>query len=232
MNEITNNNKGFSLIEMVVAVMITAIMMIGVATFMSASLTSYRTISVNSTLQEESQTANNFLGEILLEAVNIAYSDTGASDTYWLIKSMSNDEGSTKYAASAVNYDYYFFILSNNEGEDTSSLRYVKVDPADETLIGNLSCSNSNKINETGFKGTTNGSTNLYDKYIKNQITTESSSVEYKYNVVAKCVSDISIGKRTGNNLFDVKIVYEYINKSYTSQFSVNSRNKVQSTWN
>ena len=63
------NNKGLSLIELIVSVLITGILMTAVAMFISTSRNVYMTVNKSATLQEESLTVERVVSEYLMEAV-------------------------------------------------------------------------------------------------------------------------------------------------------------------
>ena len=123
--ERSNADAGFSLIEMVVTVLITSILMLAVGLFMSSSNSIYQTVGTSSKLQEESLSASNFLNEILIESVNIAYSPDSSSTKYWVVKALDNDDSadkgekdSTTGLWSTIDYDYYIFLLTKTSGQD------------------------------------------------------------------------------------------------------------------
>lgn len=228
-----SSNQGFSLVEMIVSVLITAILMLGVVSFISASRVIYQHIGTSSKIQEEARTTTNFGTEILLEATNICvadpYHDTESESTicYAVVKSMPNDEGAAKRKSDgSIDYDYYFFLYSvpdgQTAGEAVGDIRYVKVDDGDELYLQNIADSN--------LKITTMPDS-MKTKYIKNQLkVTGSTSTDYKYNIISQCVSNADVSKKNGN-LITVSVEYFFNGTRYTSNYSVHSRNTLETEW-
>lgn len=228
--ERSNADAGFSLIEMVVTVLITSILMLAVGLFMSSSNSIYQTVGTSSKLQEESLSASNFLNEILLESVNIAYSPDSSSTKYWVVKALDNDDSadkgekdSTTGLWSTIDYDYYIFLLTKASGETEYSLRYVKVKEGsaggitgDEIQLVNI-CDGNNKIDDARITDT------IRETYIDGQKNS-------KYNVIAQKISNMEI-KRVNDRLFDVSIEYVFNGKKSYSNFSVHTRNTVSDKW-
>lgn len=67
------NNKGFSLVEILVALGVSSIILLGVATFMNASGNSYRVVTAQSSLQNETQDIINYMTRMV----------QGSSDAGW-----------------------------------------------------------------------------------------------------------------------------------------------------
>ena len=68
MDNIKDNNKGFSLVEMIVSVLISAILTLALAAFMMTSRAAFMKVAAGSKLQEEALAAENFMNEIFMEA--------------------------------------------------------------------------------------------------------------------------------------------------------------------
>lgn len=225
MNEIKKSNEGFSLIEMLVSVLITAIMMLAVGVFISTSNVTFQRVTISSKLQDESSAANNFLSEILLEAVDMCVSPDDSAFKYWIVKSLDNEDGAGKTSGTDIDYDFYIFMLTNPNAETTSTLRYAKVDEADEINFKKSIADNNNIVNETQLGET------MYKKYIKNDTPGADNKYSSKYNVIAQCLTSLSITRANGR-LFNINAKYNYLSTEYESNFSVNSRNQIAEKWN
>ncbi len=87
---IMNDNKGFSLVELIVTVLITAILMIAVVAFISSSRTMYQTVNTSATLQEEAITAERVFTEAFMEAktykyqANVSLATGSVTDVLWI----------------------------------------------------------------------------------------------------------------------------------------------------
>jgi len=67
------SNKGFSLMELLVTILVSAIVTAAVAGFLSMGLNYYRRTNAETALQVESQVAELFLTELLQESENYSY---------------------------------------------------------------------------------------------------------------------------------------------------------------
>ena len=67
MKNISLNNKGFSLVEILVALGISSIVLLGVATFMRSGNNSFRVASEQTSLQNETQDLMNYLTMIFMK---------------------------------------------------------------------------------------------------------------------------------------------------------------------
>lgn len=84
------NNKGFSLVELLVSLAILAIISLAVVGFVSASTSSYRSISANVNLQFESQTVMAQLQEQLIDC-NGGVSFSSETDTLYVMDYENSD---------------------------------------------------------------------------------------------------------------------------------------------
>lgn len=77
------NNKGFTLIELIVASSVSVIVLLTLVTFVSIALREFQTVSVGTTLRNEAQIAQNQVGKLIIEAVSIKKEEsTAAYDVY------------------------------------------------------------------------------------------------------------------------------------------------------
>ena len=122
--KLINDNKGFSLIELIVTVLITAILMIAVVAFISSSRTIYQTVNTSATMQEEAITAERVFTEVFMEAKAYKF-ETGVdlysgvdTDVIW---TQSRENNPASGDASTIDSVYCFVIdKTNNE------IRYYK----------------------------------------------------------------------------------------------------------
>jgi prepilin-type N-terminal cleavage/methylation domain-containing protein len=115
------NNKGYTLVELVVTILITGMIVTIIAVFISASRTSYEEINKEAVLQQEAQMAGSYIGDIAIEASECSTdSFTVGSITYKVLCIKAPDP---EYTTGTL-YDYYFIILWE---PDTQVLRFCKV---------------------------------------------------------------------------------------------------------
>lgn len=76
------DNRGFTFIEMLVAVSILAIVMVSLAFIMSYSSRNYRNINEEVTLQTEAQIIINQMNDLILEGYNVKFDPSGELTIY------------------------------------------------------------------------------------------------------------------------------------------------------
>lgn len=79
------NNEGYTLVELVIAMMVTAIVITMVISFMSDNSRSYDYVRVNLKLQEEAQSVLNQLSDIIIEADWMKAEDVDSNRKAFLI---------------------------------------------------------------------------------------------------------------------------------------------------
>lgn len=90
------NNKGLTLVELMIAMAIASIVIGSITYFMAASTKSYRKANDEITLQLEAQTILNQLNELIIEAYNVKMNDSEKilsiyrSDMIYYIKEENN----------------------------------------------------------------------------------------------------------------------------------------------
>lgn len=205
-----NDNRGLSLIELIVTVLITSILMLAVGLFVSTSRSAYQTVNTSATLQEESLTVDRVVSEILMEAQNFGmvpdpdeetptypvYDTDHQSKVLW-IRALDNE-------ATSPTYSVYFFVYDMKDGQ----LRYCK---GAETTI------------EDTFDGITLEGNNL--------IEGQCFGTNKKYSLVADYIRDFSLKSvvprpdDTGD-LVTIECKLEYLGKEYDANIAAVTRNK------
>ncbi len=207
MNKKRLNNKGFSLVELIVVVLITSVMMLGVIAFMSTSRSAYQTVNISTTLQEESMTVKRVLSEYLMESQAFGYQqnvsvDGSMKNVLWILARETED--------NSYNKKVYFFVM---DGAD-KKLRFCK---GDSTLV------NPNVLESLNANA---------PEYIKDHCYNDGG----KYSVVAEHIESLSLtkSKRPDDSyLVCVKLKYRYPDgngKEYYDEITVTTRNKYASS--
>ena len=203
--KIYQDNKGFSLVELIVTVLITAILMLAVTMFISTSRSAYQTVNTSATLQEEAMTVERVFSESLMEAkaygleTGISFSSGGetiTADILWT-KAKENDQVSVTEDDSI-----YCFLLDKSAHQ----IRYYK-DIGDAT--GMIS----------GGHLTTAGKTKL---------ESECFGANTKYSLIADHVESMTmniISRPDGTDLVVMQVDYEYMGKTYISNLTTVTRN-------
>ncbi|MDF2943236.1 MAG: hypothetical protein K0S01_2094 [Herbinix sp.] len=119
------NNKGYTLVELIVTILITGMIVTMIMVFISVSRNSFDAVKKEAVLQQEAQMAGSYIGDIAIEASECSkgsftiISDIGVNNYKVLnIKAPDPDY------VSGTRYDYYFIILWE---ESTQILRFCKV---------------------------------------------------------------------------------------------------------
>ena len=209
MKKIKLNNKGFSLVEMIVVVLISGILMLGVIAFIQTSRVTYQKVNTSSRLQEEAGTATNFVSELLVEAIECGTKSGTyggkAIDVLW-IKALDNEPtGVTE--ADIRKCDYYFIIFEKpGAGETTGYLRYMKTPDTntDITFVENL-----------GVKSIVLPA-DFFDGYLGNQ-----------YMTICEYIKDMQVSQidSTNGRMFRVEFEFEFNSETYSASINNYSRN-------
>ena len=198
------NNKGFSLVELIVTVLITSVLMLGVLAFMSTSRTAYQTVNISATLQEESMTVKRVLTEFLMESKAYGYQpgvivNSNAKNVLWILARETED--------NSYNDKAYFFVLDSTD----KKLRYCKGP-------GNL-------VNPDVLSALADNA----PQYIADNCYADSG----KYSIIAEHVESIQLTKSEkrpdDSYLVCIKLKYRYPDgdgKEYYDEITVVTRNK------
>ncbi len=208
MNSMIKNNKGFSLIELIVTVLITSILMLGVIAFMSTSRSAYQNVNISSTLQEESLTVKRVLTEYLMESKayglqkNVTI-DGNLKDVLWIVARETEDN-------TYINKAYFFVI-----------------DPVDKKI--RFCKGNSNLVNPDVLESLSADA----PEYILNNCYNDGG----KYSVVAEHVQSLTLTKsekRPDNSyLVCIKLKYQYPEgngREFYDEIAVVTRNHLASS--
>ena len=202
--KLIDDNKGFSLVELIVTVLITAILMIAVVAFISSSRAMYQTVNTSATLQEEAITAERVFTEAFMEAKAYKF-ETGVNlysgvdtDVIWTQSRENNPASGDTNPDDSI----YCFVVDKTNNE----IRYYK---DLHNVTGMIS----------GGNLTTEG---------KNKLTAECFGTNAKYSVISKNVKSVdvdTIPRSDGTDLVCLEILFEYVGKEYTENITVVTRN-------
>ncbi len=111
------DNKGFSLVELIVSILIMSVITGIVVILLSSSTRTYRIVSTDAIVQNEAELVRNFINEIAIEAVAIGSSEVGDDGDHciWFLAPDNEADDNTKYS--------YYFIFHE---ADSNVLRYGK----------------------------------------------------------------------------------------------------------
>jgi len=203
---ILKDNNGFSLVELIVVVLVTAILMLAVTVFISTSRSAYQAVNSSATLQEDAITIERVFSEAIMEAKKAGEGDEAygldhvaiagvMSDVFWVRAVENEDE-------TATSETIYCFVLDKSKEQ----IRYYKD-------VGNITgMVTGNKISESG----------------KTKLAEECFGSNMKYTVVSDHVKSITVNgipRNDGTELVCMQILCEYMGKTYTENLTVATRN-------
>jgi len=209
MKSLMKQNKGFSLVEMIVVVLISGILMLGVIAFLQSSRVTYQKVNTSSRLQEEAGTATNFVNELLVEAIECGTTSGTFSgkavDVLW-IRALDNEP--TGITDAEIRKTAYYFIIFEKPagGETTGHLRYMKVlEP----------CSDITFTEYLGVKSI-NLEDDFFDDYIGNP-----------YVTICEYIKDMDVSQidRANGRMFRVEFEFEFNGETYSASVNNYSRN-------
>ncbi len=232
------DNKGFSLIELIVTVLITALLMLGVLTFMTTSRNVYQGVNTSATLQEEAMTVERVLSEFIMEAkpgyasdgsllvASYGYdknvsaqvtvdteTETRTLDVFW-INAKENKYDAEGVSGSSDDDSLYFFVFDHTDNK----LRYCKIDSVEP-----------NKYVGNGIDTASDDQARIKADGI-NKIKADCYGSNEKFSMIAEHLETMELKKTVaqadGTDLVILGIKYEYLGKSYTDTLTVVTRNQ------
>lgn len=88
-------NAGFTLVELLVAMLMSLILITGVGQFMAASTNNYQAVDKQVNLQMEAQSVINSISDMVLEANNVAFVTASDGEKYFIIYYNLGEKSST-----------------------------------------------------------------------------------------------------------------------------------------
>lgn len=218
-------DKGYSLVELIVAILITSVLTGMIVVLISTSRTTYSVVNTEAVIQTEAETVRGFIGEIAIEAsqygvssLSGAESISGADTCIWFL---SPDNESAASGGSSVNKYCYYFIL-HEAGNDV--LRYGKYD-CDTTID-----SDDIRIKTGSVSGGTtqvipkNDPEQLY-KLLENDSVTKIK--DDKYSLLAEHITKIECTEPTKyKGLITFGLTLEYNGETQNKSFVFAGRNR------
>lgn len=200
------NNKGFSLVELIVVMLMSGFIATMVMMFISTSRKSYETVNTSYTLQSEALTATTYMNELLLEAQDcgaVKLSDTlnGVDGVAYANPTVLWIQAPNNYGTSNESF-IYFIVLE----QETGILRFGRRACASTAVA---ECISSGK-----FEPTEAQLGGLVDDYCGN-----------KYALLAQHVESIDMPSRETGGLVSIKLALNYNDTDYETALNVSGRN-------
>lgn len=216
MNSKSLNNKGFSLVEILVALSISSIILLGISLFINAGSRSYKTTSVQATLQNETQDVLNYLNNLTQGA-----SDAGWNNNIFYVLQPISIE------TSQINGQPDYFVHCIKVNDTTRKMYYLK-----KKVSSGSSFSNSTFAS---LKTAVNSNIEKEENIISTQVSyfnavverVGSSSLSVGYQSVSKVTYSLDVisqGKVKGtklsvkprNLITDTNYTFEKVNMGLT----------------
>lgn len=161
------NNKGFTLVELMVSIAILGVVIVASLGFLASGTRSFSSVSAAVNLQYKSQLAMNNIQERLIDCNTGVTFDTGSSTLYIIDSSVSQNaetgKDETRYTAYIFKYDaaknaVYF---GQQAAERTQDGSYKFRDSAPDLLVDGVSA----------FKADVTSGTDLYNNSYVSEVT-------------------------------------------------------------
>ena len=201
------NNKGFSLLEVVVALAISSLVFICVSGFVSVGLRTSNTTKANSTVSQETQTTINQLNRMVMEATKAIYSYSSGEDTSFT--ALGADEVLMILNGGEDGANDYFHLIVWSKAD--YRLYYAKVE-----VTASLTEENVKSVVKTKAAD-----------YISNQMKADGKFKQI--NLMAEYVSEFTVDlSKINDSVATVEVTTSMNGRKNTSANNITLRNKLQ----
>lgn len=202
MKNFKEDNRGLSLVELIVTVLITGILMTAVGFFISFSRVTYQDVATSAKLQEEALTVDKVISEALME-----------SESWGIIPSYEVTATKGSLIGTNVDCQILWVVARNNtdNSQDRKCYYFILEKP---TGILRYCVDDASTINST--TNTILDETNVTD------------AVGDKYKLVANNLTSITLLSDPvagGSKTVFLKCSFEFLGETFTSNISAQSRN-------
>jgi prepilin-type N-terminal cleavage/methylation domain-containing protein len=211
------DDKGFSLIELIVSILIMSIMTGIIVMLISTSRTLYSEVNTEAVVQTETEAIRSFIGELALEARSCgsgSYTATnaeGESHTDYFVWFLAPDNDA---AAGATSTDYYYYFLLR-EG-DTDVVRYGRY--SERVKVGE-----STQLNPVLLQGADSVFGGTYSFATLLETDTDTKIYDEDYALLAEHVTEMNCS--SNNGLVTVNLTLNYNGVSYPKTLVFAGRN-------
>ncbi len=203
MKRLKDDNKGLSLVELIVVVLITGILMTAVGFFISFSRVTYQDVATSARLQEEALTVDKLLSEMFMES------------EAWDIKSVSVNATKGSLAGQSVACDVLWIIARDNESNTLEKKCYYFILEKPTGIL---------RYCTTAADKVTPSSNTLSD----DALTAIKAAVGDQYKMVAQNVvsfTRLSENVTGGTKTAFLNFKFNFLGEDFTSNISAQSRN-------
>ena len=233
------DDRGFSLIELIVSILIMSVISAMVILLISSSRATYSEVNTDAVLQGDAETVRKFIGELALEARSWGEKTVNlpGGDSYKLIwiKALDNDTEGLERGS----YDYTYYVDEDGDGtaeteKNGSRLYYYYVfllrSPDGPLAYGKYKYDtlvHNGELFGDGFTFPTVVGEGAGGDYYHNDILTS------PYAILAEHVTDIKCSIAADNNdreLISIDLTLNYNGHGYTTKMNFAGRNKTSAT--
>ncbi|MBP1755507.1 MAG: hypothetical protein H6Q59_1905 [Firmicutes bacterium] len=209
------NNKGYTLIELVVTILITSMVAAIIVVFISASRASYDEVKKEAVLQEEAQMAGSYIGDIAIEASECTFTPFVKDGKNYKVLTIKAPD--PEYVSGTLD-NYYFIILWE---QSTQTLRFCRVkDDAVPQSDGSYLVPSGSPLEFIAGTGTLDYATML-----------SSGGLDIIGNpraLLARYVTDMEVvvpNTSTGTKLTKINLKLKYRDREYILSKNITGRN-------
>ncbi len=207
-------NKGYSLVELIVSILIMSVITGVIVVLISSSQRTYNEVNRDAVVQGETEMIRNYIGEIALEAFSCGqFGDpdpsVAADNCIWFLAPDNKTGSNDKY--------YYFFLLE----KANHVLRYGRYKQMNGADFNNILIGSDGKIFGTGFN------------YLKLLEDTTNEDIDHKktaiagddYKLLAEHIDQISLSADAATGLITITVKMNYDGAGVTRNIVLSGRN-------
>jgi hypothetical protein len=212
-SSLQHNNKGLSLVELVVVILMMGFISLMLVVFVSTSRSSYQVVSTEISLQEEAGYALGYIQDVAIEAYECSDKyiiNDGASDlqVFYILA----PDSKTKLK-SDMTY-YYFIVLEQDDEEEPGELRFIR-------LAAGSGSDAAGRDPDLSIIGSTVNVEETF-KNLKNSGRQVSGDVR---KLLSQYVKSMTVSVPSGKNIIDIEIVFELMDETYVAHKVISGRN-------
>ncbi|MBO4416267.1 MAG: prepilin-type N-terminal cleavage/methylation domain-containing protein [Lachnospiraceae bacterium] len=211
-------NEGFSLVELIVAILIMSYVSAIVVMLISSARSAYTAVNTDAVVQTEVDAVRAYVSEIAIEAVSCGagpVSAVGGSDEGFYIWFYAPDDSVSASLGTAATEKCFYFLY--HEGGENGILRCHKY-PA----LGKNGCPFYDNLDLNSDR---NGLKEGYDYYSLLVANTSTKLKGQKYDLLAEHIKDINCSADTNTGLITINLVVEYFGEEYRKNLIFAGRN-------
>lgn len=196
------NNKGLSLVELIVTILISSVVMLAVVGLLTTGLDLYKHVSAETTLQTEGQAAIGRINELVQEAKYLKfYSNEGEDSGASTIEELGNNKVLVLATQEDAPLGWWYYIAWDSEGKMLLLMKETVTMKGDGTI---------DIPSATDITGA---------------VTTMTTATQKKKYLLAQYIGKFNF-REIDNKLYYLDILLENDNKQFSTSQFINERNQ------